>query len=90
MSDKSSTFAPEIGKVLILTSSGETDKATQGCDFGGITGRKTHTAGVRKKSEEPLPISGFSLFVLYMRPTYIQFYRIIFDILKRLMRSTHL
>lgn len=60
MSDNCSTFALGIGKAT--TSSGEADRATQGCDLGGIAGRKTHTASARRKRGEPFTNSGSSLF----------------------------
>lgn len=65
MSDNCSTFALGIGKAT--TSSGEADRATQGCDLGGIAGRKTHTASERGKREEPLPIPA---------PLFFDFYRV--------------
>lgn len=92
MSNKSSTFAPEIGIDMLTTCSGKTDVATQGCDLEGIAGAKTHTASAREKREDGQPISPFSLFVLYsMKPTYILLWEIIFDTLRHLWnRCTHL
>ena len=59
MSKKSSTFALEIGKTLIIDhSAGETDGATLGSDLEGLAGSKTHTASARGKRESVLPISG--------------------------------
>lgn len=62
MSDKSSTFAPEIGKGRIDYSAPETYRATLGSDPRGIRRSKTHTASVRKKKRGALPISGSSFF----------------------------
>lgn len=64
MSDKSSTFAPEIGNGC-KHSSGEADGAPLGSDLEGIAGRKTHTADVRTERATPLPISGVALSLLY-------------------------
>lgn len=82
MSNIGCTFALEIGKVLKY-SAPETDRATLGSDPRGIRRSKTHTADVRKKSEDPLPISGFSLFdlQLIMKPTFILLWEIIFDVM---------
>ena len=70
MSKKSSTCASEIGKGIELrTCSGKAERATQGCDLQGITGAKTHTAGVRRKEREPYRFRALSLFAFLENET---------------------
>lgn len=88
MSDKSSTFAPEIGKDMfnhfirrnVTGNAGERPERDS---------RMKNT--YRKRADEKsgaLPISGSALFTFFdcMIPTYIQLWRIIFDAAKSVVR----
>ena len=84
MSDKSSTFAPEIGKGRIDYSAPETYRATLGSDPGGIRRSKTHTASAREKREEPCRFraSLFSFYILVMKFACMYFYHMLFECLQ--------
>lgn len=87
MSDKSSTFAPEIGKVLYSLRPAK-HMSNAGVRLKRIAGRKTHSEGARCKRGVTISDFGSPLFCFntHMVPTYILFYRLIFELLKHLAK----
>lgn len=95
MSDNCSTFAPEIGNELVLTSSGgKRSEQRRGATREEYPPEKHHTASVRSiKAADQFPISGQPLLCIYypMKPTYILLWEIIVDVLTSIYRRcTHL
>lgn len=87
MSNKSSTFALEIGKVLYSLRPAK-HMSNAGVRLKRIAGRKTHSEGARSKRGVTISDFGSPLFCIttHMVPTYILFYRLILELLKHLAR----
>lgn len=83
------TFALEIGKDVLTTTAGKRTMLRWGATSKEYPAVKHIPQVCGRKERSPSPISGdrsFRLILDSMKPTYIQLYELIWDILKNIFR----
>lgn len=93
MSNKSSTFAPEIGKGIVLrTSAGKHSGLRRGATREEYPAEKhiPQACGEKRVTFTDFGSSSFR-FLLVMKPTYLLLWEIVFDVVRMICRRwTHL